>query len=89
MQTKVERSQSLDLFESGQFFASHCMIGGAPTEPRRIRSQSENHLGNVQAKVRVANLTPRDLFGPESLGGTPTDGGESFQERFLTLIISF
>ena len=79
MQTKVERSHSLDMFESGTFMTSNHGI----TQPRRIRSQSENISGyQIPCKPsRITNLTPRELFGPESLSGTPhgtPTEGESF-----------
>ena len=68
MQHKVERSQSLDTYDSGTFLA------GVVTAPRRIRSHSENiggyHVPQMKAS-KVPNLMPRELFGPESLSGTP------------------
>ena len=84
MQHKVERSQSLDTYDSGTFLLN------AVTAPRRIRSHSENIGGYhvPQLKVsKVPNLMPRELFGPESLSGTPhgtpTEGESYPQEELL------
>ena len=81
MQNKMERSQSLDIYET----TTSNFTDRITTLPKRIRTQSEiihgsridNPNSSFQARnVGFKNFAPRELFGPESLGGTPTEGGD-------------
>ena len=81
MQNKMERSQSLDIYET----TTSNFTDRITTLPKRIRTQSEiihgSRIDNPNSSFQARNVgfkgfAPRELFGPESLGGTPTEGGD-------------
>ena len=88
IQNKIERSQSAgDVFDEDRSDV-HERI----TQPKRIRTQSEITFGCFSEKERFPlrtgkHFTPRELFGPESLAATPTDGGDMSQldEQFFDM----
>ena len=92
MQNKMERSQS-----AGDVFDTERSESDRLTQPKRIRTQSEiisNRSINLQSSEKVfplrsSKFAPRELFGPESLCGTPTDGDLShLDEQFFDCSIN-